>query len=272
MTRLFDRYDDAALARLFAETGVFARLRAKGFTDPAVAILGGGLALPRVLLSARKDGCSHLLLEARLGRIRVPAPAGAAEDVADAPLDLLLVYWVREEDPTAEFSGTRPRLPLQHHPGLGLLRQTFRVAVRLADDLGADGVASRPKFFHDAVIFHRSRLFLHLDGSEQGRFEALERDLADWSLRDASIAVAGWCVRDHAGHPVHWEPGYQLFPLSPRLTAHFHSPAYAAAVAAARARWRFHVDPAAFAAVRAQLATADTVARAGDAEPPARAD
>lgn len=254
MTRLFDRYDAAALDVLFAEAGVFDGLRAKGFSDGAVAILGDGLALPRVSLSARKDGRSYRLLEARLGRIAVPAPGGGT------PLDLLLVYWVREEDPTAEFTSARPRLPLQHHPGLGLLRRVFRVAVRIAAELGADGVASRAKFFHDAAIFHRSRLFLHVDGGEQGRFEALERDLGSLSLRDASIAVAGWCVRDAEERAVHWQPGYQIFPLSPRLTAHFHSPDYADAVAAARAACRFHVDPAALAAARAQLGAAEAAA------------
>jgi hypothetical protein len=253
MTRLFDRYDGAALERLFAEAGVLDGLHAKGFRDCAVALLGDGLALPRVALSASKDGRSHLLLEARLGRISVPAPTGGA---AEAPLDLLLVYWVREEDPTAEFTSTRPRLPLQRYPGLGMLRRVFRVALRIAGELGADGVASRAKFFHDAVIFWRSRLFLHLDGGEQGRFEALERDLAALSLRDASVAVAGWCVRDAQGRVVRWQPGYQVFPLSPRLTAHLHSPHYAEAVAAARAACHFRIDPDALAAARAQLAAA----------------
>lgn len=268
MTRLFDRYDAAALEQLFAEAGVFDGLHAKGFSDCAVAILGDELALPRVALSARKDGGSHLLLEARLRRVSAPVPPVASgAGPAQAPLDLLLVYWVRAEDPTAEFTGSRPRLPLQHHPGLGMLRKVFRVAVRIAGELGADGVASLPKFFHDAVIFHRSRLFLHLDAGEQGRFEALDRDLAALSLRDASIAVTGWCVRDAQDRVARWEPGYQIFPLSPRLTAHFHSPRYAEAVAAARAACHFRVNPAAFAAARAQLGAADAAA-APDTELP----
>jgi len=41
--------------------------------------------------------------------------------------------------------------------------------------------------------------------------------------------------------------------MSPRLTAHFHTPDYAGAVAAARAANRFCVDAAALAAVRVQL-------------------
>ena len=247
MTRLFDRYDAAALQALFADAGVFDDLHAKGFRDCAVAVLGDGRGMPCVSLSARKDGRACLLLEARLRRVAAPAPTGGA------PLDLLLVHWVREEDPTAAFTSTRPRLPLQRHPGLGILRRVFRVAVRIAGELGADGVASLPKFFHDAVIFHRSRLFLHLDGRDQGRFEALERDLAALPLRDATVAVAGWCVRDAEEQVVHWDPGYLVFPLSARLTAHFNSPAYADAVAAARAACRFRIDATALGAARAAV-------------------
>ena len=261
MTRLFDRYDAPALQRLFEDAGVCDGLRARGFDDIAVAIVGDGLVLPCVTLGARKDGLSHVLLEARLRRTTVAIPPIGLDDGAEqAPLDLLLVYWVRAEDPTVAFTAARPRLPLQNHPGLGMLRRAFRVAVRIAGELAADGVGSRPKFFHDAVIFQRSRLFLHLDPGEQGRFEALERDLAALSLRDASIAVAGWCVRDESDRVVHWQPGWQIFPISPRLVEHFHLPRYGDGVAAARAANHFHVDAAALAGALARLGDAEAAA------------
>jgi hypothetical protein len=254
MSRLFDRYDSADLSRLLDEAGVLASLRAKGFANFAVSIESAGVALPHVVLRADKGDRTHLLLETCLRRVTVaPALARARGFAAAAPLDLLLVHWMREQDPTALFAPGRPPLLLQQHPGLGVLRRAFRVAVRIAADLGVDGVASLPKFFHDAVIFHRSRLFLFLDGDEQGRFEALQRDLEALKLRDATIAVAGWCVDDQRGRRVRWQPGYQVFPLSPRLTAHFHSGDYASAVGAARARCRFRVDAAALAAAHALL-------------------
>ncbi len=251
MSRLFGRYDAADLYRFFLEAGVLEALRAKGFEHGAVELAEAGLVLPHIRLSAEKDGRRHCLLDACLRRITVASTALGGEG-----LDLVLVQWVREEDPTAQFASLRPRLPLQQHPGLGMLRRAFRVAVRIAADLGADGVASQPKFFHDAVIFHRSRLFLFLDGDEQGRFEALERDLAALPLSDASVAVAAWCARDAAEQVVHWQPGYQVFPLSPRLTAHFHHPAYATAVAAALTGSRYRVDAAALAAAQREIAPA----------------
>lgn len=252
MTRLFDRYDDAALAHLFGEAGIWERLAARGFSRWAVAVTERGCAIPHVLLTADKDGRRHRLLDACLRRLSVPFPAPRPAD--EPPLDVVLVHWVREEDPTARFAADRPALLLQQHPGLGILRQAFHVAVRIADELGADGVASQPKFYHDAVIFQRSRLFLFADGGEQGRFEALQRDLAALPLREASLAVTGWCVRDECGQPLHWHPRFLMFPRSPRLTAYFHADAYAAAVAAARQTSHYAVDRDAVAAARAQLA------------------
>lgn len=262
MTLLFDRYDPAALDRLFGEVGVYDALREKGFDDFAVEIADAGLALPHVRLQGCKGGSAHLLLDACLRRIALPAERVLSRSRGQ-PLDLLLVHWVREEDPTAAFSAERPALPLQEHPGLGILRSAFRIAVHVAQDLGADGVANRPKFYHDAFIFHRSRLFLFLDGGEQGRFEALVRDLAPLPLRRATLAVAGWCVRDRDGRDgiLRWDPGLQVFPLSTRLTAHFHAPDYAAAVEGAREGTRYRVDLAALERVRAELG--ETVANPG---------
>jgi hypothetical protein len=81
----------------------------------------------------------------------------------------------------------------------------------------------------------------------------LVRDLEPQSLHRATLAVAGWCVRDQAGEIFHWNPGLQAFPLSPRLTAHFHSPAYAAAVTTALQGHRFRIDTDALAAICAEV-------------------
>lgn len=265
MKLLFERYDAERLAGFFEDTGVLAALRQRGFGGFTVAIEASDPSLPHVLLGGDKDGRHHLLLDACLRRIAVPLPGENA--AAGDRLDLLLVHWVREEDPTAAFSPDRPQLPLQNHPGLGVLRRAFRIAVGIGRDLGVDGIANCPKFFHDAVIYLHSRLFLFLDGYEQGRFEALVRDLEALPLRQASLAVAGWCVRDERGEVVRWTPAYQVFPLSARLAEHFHAPAYAAAVDEARDTSGFVVDDAALAEVCAQVnVPAPAVAEAERAE------
>jgi hypothetical protein len=237
------RYDAVVLRRFLEEAGVISVLQRKGFAPVEVLVDGATYALPHAILLGWKAGRRFLLLDACVGEAVVrPDFFRSRGYPIDRPIDLALVHWLREENPTVSFSGERPPLPLQHHPGLGVLRQMFRVVARIAGELEKDGVVSAPKFFHDAVIFFRSRLFLFLDGEEQGRLEALARDLAQLHLGDASLAVASGCVYDEQGTVVRWTPGYQVFPLSAALTAYFHSSQYAGHVQAGLNRCRFTVD------------------------------
>ena len=242
MDRLLGRFDAIAIHALFDQGGVLGALAQKGFRDVEVVIETEGRALPHALIYGSKAGVRYLLLEACVGEATIrPDVFRRYNYAAERPVELAVVHWVREEDPTAIFRADRPPLPLQQHPGLGVLRQAFRVVVRMAAELEKDGVVNVPKFFHDAVIFFRSRLFLFLDGAEQGRFEALARDLKHLSLRDASLALINGLVRDDHDAVVRWAAGYQVFPLSPLLTAYFHSPQYAARVRAALSSGQYHV-------------------------------
>jgi hypothetical protein len=228
---------------MFAEAGTLAILERKGFDRLEVTVDCAGRALPHTLLIGHKQGARHVLLDAILGEAVVgPDVFARAGFAMQRPIELLAVYWLCEEDPTAAFSPERPALPLQRHPGLGVLRSAFRVVVRIANELGKDGVANSPKFFHDAVIFFRSRLFLFLDGEEQGRFEALLRDLRSLPLGDASLAILLGCVCDAGGAAARWTPGFQVFPLHPELTAYLHSQGYAELVERNFATNGFTVD------------------------------
>jgi hypothetical protein len=247
MTKVLGNYDAPALLALLQECGVGRVLRSKGFVGPDLVVDDRAGAVINVRLYGRKHGVRYLLLEAALREGTVDlAPLGAqrAEHT-----DLLIVQWVREQDPTARFTSKHPRLPLQDHPGLGVLRRVFAVALRIGRELGKDGVASYPKYPHDAAIFYRSRLFLFADPAEQGRFAALLRDLTDLSLRDVSLAVIGGCVRRGEEDVVSWRPGLQIFPLSSRLAGYFNSSEYARGVEEA-AHVTHRVDPAALAGTR----------------------
>lgn len=252
--RLLGRFDAPDIRARLAEVGVLRALEAKGFDSIDVTVDVTTHALPCALVSGSHGGTRHLLLEACVGELTVGTAFFARHDhPVDRPMSLVLAYWLREQDPTRPFSTDRPLLPLQRHPGLGVLRRTFHVIRGMAQELGRDGIASMPKFFHDALLFYRSRLFLFLDGSEQGRFEGLVRDLAGVALADASIALIAGCVRDDAGNVVSWSPGYQVFPISEPLLGYFNGATYAAHVAGALERSRFTCSLPLLAAARDSL-------------------
>ncbi len=215
-----------------------------------------GAPCPTSFLYGTKGGVRHLLLDTILLETTI-APASFAKRgyAVERPMELLVVYWLREEDPTASFAPDRPPLPLQRRPGLGILRRAFSAVVAMARELGKDGVASVPKFFHDAAIFYRSRLFLFLDAGEQGRFEALCRDLGALSLGDASLALVGGCVHDDADRVVRWQPGLLVLPLTAPFVAYFNGATYTTAVAdaAAHAAYRYDAPSVARARLDARL-------------------
>jgi hypothetical protein len=243
MDKVLGHFDAGVIRQYIDEAEILSALAEKGFVEFEVTVGSAGYALPHTLLFGSKGGERFLLLDACVGEATVrPEFFRHREYVIERPIDLAVVHWVREEDPTAPFRADRPPLPLQRHPGLGVLRRAFRVITRMAAELGKDGIVSVPKFFHDAVIFYRSRLFLFLCGTEQGRFEALMRDLRHLSLRDASLALVAGCVHDAERAAVQWVPSYQVFPLSAVATAYFHSPQYASQVTAALNQCRFTCD------------------------------
>ena len=252
MNKVLGRYDALAIRRLFAEEGIVAAVEERGFSGLGIRVEVRRHGLPHARLYGSKLARRFMLLDACLGEARVQKDFFDARGYpVDRPLDLVVVHWVREEDPTAAFPPDRPPLLLQRHPGLGILRRAVRVVARMASELQKDAVVNVPKFFHDALIFFRSRLFLFLDAAEQGHFEALARDLDTLALGDASLALLGGCVRDAKGEVVVWNPGYQVFPLSDLVTAYFHSEGYCAAVHREYERSRFAVDTGALARVRA---------------------
>jgi len=250
--RLLGRYGESDLLTMFAEAGVLASIEGRGFRNATIEIEASLGNLTHTRLFAAKNDRRHLLLDTCLTELHLDAGQGhACGYTGEAPLDVVVVYWLREQDPTASFDATHERLPLQEHPGLGVLKRAFRVVLRIARDLDKQGIAALPKFFHDAAIFYRSRLFLFLDPREQGRFEALLRDLSSLSLRDATLALLGGAVGDDHATVVAWQPGLQVMPLSPELTGCFHADEYQAECRRAFEASRFVLDEQALLKARA---------------------
>lgn len=241
---LLGRYDADALLGMFADAGVLDALGERGFSGFDVVIDDSSPPLTHTRLLADKAGARHLLVDACLTEVHLqPGQFERGGFPGDTALDLIVAYWLREQDPTASFAPDHARLPLQDHPGLGVLKDVFQVALRIARDIGKDGIAALPKFFHDAAIFYRSRLFLFLDPVEQGRFEALTRDLAGLPLADATLALAGGAVRDGQGDVAEWTGGFQVMPLGPALADYFNGADYQRRCREAVGSSRFTVDP-----------------------------
>ena len=135
----FDRDD---LERRFVAAGLYTAIEAKGFSALELHVHSAGMALPHIQLHGDRDGSTALLLDACLSEALVRPTFFHERGFAwDTAVELALVYWVREQDPSRAFTGARPPLPLQEHPGLGVLPMAFQVVRDMAVELGKDGVA-----------------------------------------------------------------------------------------------------------------------------------
>ncbi len=258
---LLGRYRPGDLLRMLEEAGVLAALRERGFEHPAVCLVRPPAStLLHVELRANRRDREHLLLDACLQESTLALRGHAAdsgqahaERVPVRQVPVLLVHWLREQDPTAPFQASHPRLPLQDHPGLGVLALALDVAVRVASETGKQGVVALPKYFHDSVIFERTGRFRFADPAEQGRFEALVRDLSGLALADATLALAADAVTNRDGQLARWTPGLLVLALSPGVRAALESGDYDACRRTALESNAYRVDLARLEQARSEL-------------------
>lgn len=200
-------YTAVGLEHALYRYGVIDQLRRIGYIDCRVVLdkagLGERLRLFGQAAAAHgeaQDRAEHLLIELVLERRRVQ---GA---------DVLYVHWLSLRHPRALFSALRPPLPGQEVPGLGLAREIGELLALMAQRMGLAGVVFRPAHFHTAYTARHN--FFFVDPARQGRFEALVRDLAPLSLRDATAAVSKGRVL-LCGAPYAWEADEMALWLKP---------------------------------------------------------
>ena len=144
------------------------------------------------------------------------------------------------QNPRAEFSLERQRLPGQEHPGLGLGRWLVELLRMMAERLDCTGLMNIPRHYHNAYLY--SKQMLCFDPRDQGYLEAMMRDLGHLPLVETSVAIDQGRLRDaETGAPLRWEGRPQVMPVKPELNAFFARRAYIRAVARARERHHFEL-------------------------------
>ena len=146
-------------------------------------------------------------------------------------LNLLNIRWFSLQDPRAHFTPQRPRLPGQRYPGTGIARNAFALLVQCALNSKRDGIVNSPEHFHNAFMYEG---FMFLNPSEEGKFDAMKRDLAE-DIKTRGLAAVSWAIylgflRDASNERVKWEAKEQAFPLSDKLKNYFQSSEYKSTV------------------------------------------
>ncbi|MFY9820792.1 MAG: histone deacetylase, partial [Thermoanaerobaculia bacterium] len=236
--RFLGFYSPQGLELALERAGLLDRVRALGFAHPTMEM---DLDNPTGD-TVRLYGDTHrreLLIEAR-ARIDRGALPGLA---------LLRIEWLLLQNPRAEFTADRPRLPGQSHPGLGMSQEVVALLILACDRLQLDGLVFVPAHYHSAS---QSRKWLRfLDPADEGVFRALQQALHGLPLSEATRAVAEERVVDSGtgagtGEPFLWRPMAMGLPVTDRFRGLVDGEEYKRKVAEEEARhvYRLRYDPA----------------------------
>ncbi|WP_373048507.1 hypothetical protein [Vulgatibacter sp.] len=230
-------YSEAGIRRVAEIYGLIELVKVHGIETIDVEIDTRDPFL-HVLKLKEEDGAVFFELRARtaLGR-----DLGLPGKLADLPF--YVVEWLSIENPHGAFSRARPPLPGQRHPGLGIGPEVEEILVLGARRQGSAALVSWPQWYHNAFLYHPRWMFV--DPREEGRFAALRRDLAGYSLPRVAWAVHLGCVRDAQGRAFEWQPGPLVLPRTREAFRYFETPIYRATRFATKARSGFELDEAA---------------------------
>lgn len=233
--RFLDRFGAEDLQRELERGGVLPRLRERGYEE---VVLRTSCAGGEHRLRIRPRGQRTSLVDLRLAETTLPVFEPVARRAGLEVLSVLFNSWLSLQDPRAAFTLDKPRLPGQRWPGLGLARAFYVLMARWAKQWAKDAVLATPEYFHNAVFY--SSAFRFLSPGEQGRFEALRRDLQARPVATASALVEDGRVLDLlTEQPFEWRPGPMAAPLGQSLREVLEGDAYREEARAAREAVRF---------------------------------
>jgi hypothetical protein len=229
--RFLGYYSPHGLELALEQAGVLDRLRNLGYEHPHLELdLTPGQHTVRIFADHRRR---DLLVEVRLHRDRHTLPG----------FELLAVDWLLLQHPRATFTGQRPPLPGQRHPGLGMLQDAIALLVQVCHRLGLDGLTFTPSHYH--LVQQSTRYLRMLDPRDAAAFEALQEALAGVALGEASRLVdEGRVVDARTGTPFQWHGLPMVLALSAGLRERFPDPEWERRRQEERARLSLRLRPA----------------------------
>jgi hypothetical protein len=239
--RLFGYYSAAGVAYALGEFGIFALIEDLGYRNLEVNI-SGDVWTQDLQIHGQAQGLPQLVVE---GRFRRSTWKPSREHPLNCELrsgDLPVVYieWFLLQNPLADFTRDRPRLPGQKHPGLGIRDEVMEVLYAVARRLDLEAYLAKAKLFHNAFMY--SPIFFFVDPQRQAELMAIRQAGQGRSLQDMTLAVEAGLLRDGQGQVYQWTGDLMIHPLSESLEEAFSRCGYRRTVEELAGRLDFVFD------------------------------
>jgi hypothetical protein len=230
----WETYSRGGLEHALHAYGSLERLESRGLGKLTVNLDLKDPFAPSVVV--RSDLFEPPVVEASLRQLS-GRQLGLGRRAADSPV--LFLESLLLQNPGKTFDWHRPPLPGQEFPGLSLSGEVIQLLLLMAKRVGAEAMALRPSSFHAAWAY--ARHFVFVDGTAQGRFEALRREPRLRPLWLLSWALDLGCIRS-GGERVTWTPDLMIAPLDARVARAVDTTGRRTALQRARRRaYRFHL-------------------------------
>lgn len=230
------RYDEQALMEMLDRVGMIGILHKKGYRNLVVNILRQDDYTSRfyVNFDAQEKETRLIELVVREGVFRPREVFLPSYDFSSG-LPMLLIEWIALQDPRAQFTPDKPRLPGQQYPGLGGLKNMQALLFEFGKASGKDAIVDVPEFFHSAVIYARlyteiyDRMYAFFSPVDAGIMQAILRDTTGTAhtLAEISFAITFDCLLDaRTRNRVKWKPSEQIYPVSRKLQRYVEDDSY----------------------------------------------
>ncbi len=218
-------YSKEGLKLAFEKYSVTHNLNELGFNDLVFIVNIDDPYVHKLSIYDRIQDPNHLLIEVVLKREIIKIDMPFTTPLNGKSYETLAIEWLCMQNPKASFTRSKPQLPGQHFPGLGMASKAVELMLITAWRLNLSGLLNTPQQYHNAYLY--SRIFFYLNPEYEAMLTAMKRDTKKFPLPMVAWAVEWGTVYDKkTGKPLVWPAGKQIVPLDEELKDFFDSRVY----------------------------------------------
>lgn len=220
-------YSPKSITKLLEDFGIIHVLKVKhGFNNLYIKIDVNEYDQHSLIIFDESTGDVPIVL-LRLREVYFDAVKHFVTGIKLVNIPMLMIDWITLQNPKKKFTKTYRKMPGQTYPGLRMLKQFYRLLIKIANDLSVRGLLAVPEYFHLAAIY--SPIMKFYDPELQGKFESMLYDIRvidkskknkrsnRRSIIECSEAIEENKLLNYISNEIEiWHPSEMIYPLEKR--------------------------------------------------------